>query len=28
VVCNPRGYAKDAVNENAAFHPDFMVEIS
>jgi predicted phosphodiesterase len=27
VVCNPRGYAKDGVNENAAFDPDFMVEI-
>lgn len=28
VVCNPRGYARDGVNENAAFDPDFMVEIS
>jgi predicted phosphodiesterase len=27
VVCNPRGYAKDGVNENAAFDPDFMVGI-
>lgn len=27
VVCNPRGYAQDGVNENALFDPDFMVEI-
>ena len=27
VVCNPRGYARDGVNENPAFDPDFMVEI-
>jgi predicted phosphodiesterase len=28
VVCNARGYAKDGVNENAAFDPDFMVEVA
>lgn len=28
VVCNPRGYARNAVNENAAFDPDFMVQVS
>ncbi|HWP10971.1 MAG TPA: metallophosphoesterase [Ramlibacter sp.] len=28
VVCNPRGYARGEVNENAAFDPDFMVEVS
>ena len=27
VVCNPRGYARGATNENAAFDPDFMVEV-
>jgi len=27
VVCNPRGYARDGVNENPAFDPDFTVEI-
>lgn len=27
VVCNPRGYAKDGVNENALFDPDFVVEV-
>ena len=27
VVCNPRGYAKDGVNENPAFDPEFVVEI-
>jgi predicted phosphodiesterase len=27
VVCNPRGYAKDGVNENALFDPDFIVEV-
>lgn len=27
VVCNPRGYARDGVNENAQFDPDFMVEV-
>lgn len=28
VVCNPRGYAKGGVNENAAFDPDFTVGIT
>ena len=27
VVCNPRGYAKDGVNENPLFDPNFLVEI-
>jgi 3',5'-cyclic AMP phosphodiesterase CpdA len=27
VVCNPRGYAKDGVNENLRFDPDFIVEV-
>lgn len=27
VVCNPRGYAKNGVNENPLFDPDFLVEI-
>lgn len=27
VVCNPRGYARDGVNENARFDPDFIVEL-
>lgn len=27
VVCNPRGYAKDGVNENPRFNPDFIVEV-
>ncbi|HEX6138115.1 MAG TPA: metallophosphoesterase [Casimicrobiaceae bacterium] len=27
VVCNPRGYAKDGVNENARFDPEFCVEV-
>lgn len=27
VVCNPRGYAKAGVNENARFDPDFIVEV-
>ncbi|HEV7915489.1 MAG TPA: metallophosphoesterase [Albitalea sp.] len=27
VVCNPRGYAKGGVNENALFDPDFIVDI-
>jgi len=27
VVCNPRGYSRDGVNENAGFDPDFTVEI-
>jgi hypothetical protein len=28
VVCNPRGYAKDGVNENASFDPGFVVQVS
>jgi predicted phosphodiesterase len=28
VVCNPRGYAKDGVNENPLFDANFMVELS
>lgn len=27
VVCNPRGYARNGVNENAHFDPDFMIEV-
>jgi len=27
VVCNPRGYAKNGVNENPRFDADFMVEV-
>jgi len=27
VVCNPRGYARGGVNENAAFDPDFTIEV-
>lgn len=27
MVCNPRGYAKDGVNENSRFDANFMVEI-
>lgn len=27
VVCNPRGYARDGVNENPAFDPDFIIEL-
>jgi hypothetical protein len=27
VVCNPRGYAKDGVNENSQFDANFLVEI-
>jgi predicted phosphodiesterase len=27
VVCNPRGYARDGVNENPGFDPRFLVEI-
>jgi predicted phosphodiesterase len=27
ILCNPRGYAKNGVNENPLFDPDFMVEI-
>ena len=28
VVCNPRGYAKDGVNENPSFDADFTVDVS
>jgi predicted phosphodiesterase len=28
VVCNPRGYAREGVNENRAFDPDFVVEVA
>lgn len=28
VVCNPRGYAKGGVNENALFDPDLMIDIA
>lgn len=28
VVCNPRGYAKDGVNENPAFDPGLIVEVA
>jgi predicted phosphodiesterase len=27
VVCNPRGYAKEGVNENPLFDPDLMIEV-
>ncbi len=27
VLCNPRGYAKDGVNENPLFDPDLVVEV-
>jgi predicted phosphodiesterase len=27
VVCNPRGYARDGVNENTAFNPELVIEI-
>lgn len=27
VICNPRGYAKGGVNENARFDPDFTIEV-
>lgn len=27
VVCNPRGYAKDGVNENASFDPNLVIDI-
>ena len=27
VVCNPRGYARDGVNENPLFDPNFLVEL-
>lgn len=28
VVCNPRGYARDGVNENASFDADFTVDVA
>ncbi|HMA31413.1 MAG TPA: metallophosphoesterase [Casimicrobiaceae bacterium] len=28
VVCNPRGYARDGVNENPLFDPDLVIEIA
>lgn len=28
VVCNPRGYCKDGVNENALFDPNLVVEVA
>lgn len=28
VVCNPRGYARNGVNENPVFDPDFTVEVN
>jgi predicted phosphodiesterase len=28
VVCNPRGYAKDGINENARFNPGFIAEVA
>jgi hypothetical protein len=27
VLCNPRGYAKDGVNENRAFDQDLRIEV-
>lgn len=27
VICNPRGYARDGVNENADFNPELIVEL-
>ena len=27
VICNPRGYAKNGVNENPHFDPDLIVEV-
>lgn len=27
VVCNPRGYSRDGVNENANFDPNFLIEL-
>jgi hypothetical protein len=27
VVCNPRGYARGGINENAAFDPDLIVPV-
>lgn len=28
VVCNPRGYARDGINENPRFNADFIVDVS
>jgi len=28
VVCNPRGYARDGVNENALFDPNLVIEVA
>ncbi len=28
VLCNPRGYAKDGVNENTAFNPHLVVDLT
>jgi predicted phosphodiesterase len=28
VVCNPRGYARDGVNENPRFDPDLVIEVA
>lgn len=28
VVCNPRGYARDGINENELFNPDLVVKVS
>ena len=28
VVCNPRGYAKNGVNENPSFDIDFIVDVA
>lgn len=27
VVCNPRGYARNGINENARFDPDFVIDL-
>ena len=27
VLCNPRGYAKDGVNENARFDPGLVLDL-
>ena len=27
VVCNPRGYAKNGVDENAGFDPNFTIRV-
>jgi predicted phosphodiesterase len=27
VICNPRGYARDGVNENPAFNPELVIEV-